>query len=82
MEEFHNKSQYHCLLSQYMKPLQKSLETSQPVLTKPDFEKIFRGIDGLYELHKNFMEQLEPRIESWSDKQVIGDILSVLVSNP
>ncbi len=63
-----------------MKALEKSTETSQPILTKLEFTKIFSGIDGLYYLHKDLLQKLKERILSWNENQVIGDLLKILVS--
>ena len=66
-----------------MKPLQKSTETSQPILTIAEFEKIFFGINSLYILHQDLLQQLKARIlEEWDESQIIGDLLTILVSCP
>ena len=64
-----------------MKPLRISTESSQPILTPADFKAIFHQTDDLFDLHKDFLSQLEPRIEHWSDKQLIGDLFMLIVSN-
>ena len=63
-----------------MKPLQKSSESSQPILSVADFHQIFAGVEELLEVHENFMSQLEPRVENWNDKQLIGDLFTIIVS--
>lgn len=63
-----------------MKPLQKSTETSQPILTKQDFDKIFLGLGDLHELHANLLNQLEKRVNLWDSTKTIGDVLTILVS--
>ena len=63
-----------------MKPLQKSTETSQPILTMQDFGKIFLGMEGLHSLHEDLLQQLEERVQNWDDNQTIGDIFTILVS--
>ena len=63
-----------------MKPLQKSTETSQPILTKQDYEKIFLGLEELHQIHANLLDQLEKRISLWDSSKTIGDVLTSLVS--
>ena len=62
-----------------MKPLQKSTETSQPILTMLDFNKIFLGIEDLHSVHFDLLQQLEQRIDNWGPNQTIGDLLTILV---
>ena len=64
-----------------MKPLQKSTETSQPILTKQDYDKIFVGLEELHALHANLLDQLEKRVSLWDASKTIGDVLTILVSN-
>ena len=73
--------QFKCILSlyQFMKPLQMSTETSQPILTMADYKSMFLGIDELHILHRDFMDRLEPRVANWNDRQVIGDLFHLLV---
>eukprot|EP00794_Sanderia_malayensis_P014053 gene14053-15514_t len=75
------KCYYDCLdmVKKYMKPLEKSTETSQPILTKMEFDKIFLGINSLYDLHRDLLEQLKTRILNWDENQVIGDLLTILM---
>ena len=63
-----------------MKPLQKSTETSQPILSKQDYEKIFLGLEELHQIHANLLDQLEKIISLWDSSKTIGDVLTSLVS--
>ena len=62
-----------------MKPLQLSITSSQPTLTAADFKSIFGQAEELYKLHKEFLNALEPRIENWNDKLLIGDLFVMIV---
>ena len=62
-----------------MKPLKISTESSQPILSTADFKTIFHSAEELLELHRDFYNQLEPRIASWNDAQLIGDLFTMIV---
>ena len=63
-----------------MKPLKVSTESSQPILSAADFKTIFHEAEELYELHRDFYSQLEPRLLSWTEGQLIGDLFTMIVS--
>ncbi|XP_065054507.1 active breakpoint cluster region-related protein-like [Rhopilema esculentum] len=67
------------MIKKYMKPLQKSTETSQPILTMLDFNKIFLGIEDLHSVHLDLLQQLEQKIDNWGPNQTIGDLLTILM---
>ena len=62
-----------------MKPLKVSTESSQPILSAADFKTIFHEAEELYELHRDFYSQLEPRLLSWTEGQLIGDLFTMIV---
>jgi len=74
-------SYFDCLdmIRKYMKPLQKSTETSQPILSKQDYEKIFLGLEELHQIHANLLDQLEKIISLWDSSKTIGDVLTSLI---
>ena len=68
-----------CLL-QHMKPLKFSIETSAPILTSVDYNKIFHKLDELRTIHTVFFNDLEARVSHWTDRHLIGDLFLSLVS--
>lgn len=64
-----------------MKPLKVSTESSQPILSADDFKTIFHEAEELLELHREFYSQLEPRLASWTESQLIGDMFTMIVSH-
>uniref|UniRef100_A0A672NGV8 BCR activator of RhoGEF and GTPase n=1 Tax=Sinocyclocheilus grahami TaxID=75366 RepID=A0A672NGV8_SINGR len=57
-----------------MKPLKAAATTSQPVLTVQQIETIFFKVPELYEIHKEFYDNLLPRVQQWSHHQCVGDL--------
>ncbi|XP_046723827.1 breakpoint cluster region protein isoform X1 [Silurus meridionalis] len=57
-----------------MKPLKAAATTSQPVLTIQQIETIFFKVPELYEIHKEFYDNLLPRVQQWSHHQRVGDL--------
>ncbi|TSK72137.1 Breakpoint cluster region protein [Bagarius yarrelli] len=57
-----------------MKPLKAAATTSQPVLTVQQIETIFFKVPELYEIHKEFYDNLLPRVQQWSHHQRVGDL--------
>ena len=69
-----------CLYLQHMKPLKLSIESSAPILTMVDYNKIFHKLDELYTIHTVFYNDLESRVSHWTDRHLIGDLFVSLVS--
>ncbi|KAG5840734.1 hypothetical protein ANANG_G00191820 [Anguilla anguilla] len=63
-----------------MKPLKAAATTSQPVLTLQQIETIFFKVPELYEIHKEFYDGLQPRVQQWSHHQRVGDLFQKLAS--
>ena len=63
-----------------MKPLKFSIESSHPILTSVDYNKIFHKLDELHTMHSAFYNELETRVSHWSDRHLIGDLFLSLVS--
>ncbi|UYV78017.1 ABR [Cordylochernes scorpioides] len=68
------------LLLQYMKALRSTIDTSQPLLSKDDFQLIFFKIPELQALHDTFLKGLRAKSESWNSHTLIGDDFKVLAS--
>lgn len=66
--------------SQHMKPLKLSIESSAPILTLIDYNKIFHKLDEIYTIHNVFYNDLESRVSHWNDRHLIGDLFLSLVS--
>lgn len=67
------------LLYKHMKPLKLSMESSAPILTSVDYNKIFHKLDDLHTMHSVFYNDLETRVSHWSDRHLIGDLFLSLV---
>lgn len=67
--------------TQPMKPLKAAATTSQPVLTVQQIETIFFKVPELYEIHKEFYDNLFPRVQQWSHHQRVGDLFQKQVSH-
>nr|XP_054101056.1 breakpoint cluster region protein-like isoform X2 [Callithrix jacchus] len=63
-----------------MKPLKAAATTSQPVLMSQQIETIFFKVPELYEIHKEFYDELFPRVQQWSHQQRVGDLFQKLAS--
>ncbi|KAL9981682.1 hypothetical protein ACROYT_G010421 [Oculina patagonica] len=75
------KGYLECLniLYKHMKPLKLSIESSAPILTSVDYNKIFHKLDELHTIHTVFYNDLETRVSHWSDRHLIGDLFLSLV---
>ena len=69
-----------CIL-QHMKPLKLSIESSAPILTLVDYNKIFHKLDELHTIHSVFYSDLELRLSHWTDRHLIGDLFTSLVGS-
>ena len=63
-----------------MKPLKLSIESSAPILTLSDYNKIFHKLNELHSMHTAFYSDLEMRISHWTDRHLVGDLFTSLVS--
>ena len=64
---------------QHMKALKLSIESSAPILTLLDYNKIFHKLDELHTIHSVFYTDLEMRVSHWTDRHLIGDLFTSLV---
>lgn len=63
-----------------MKPLKATATTSQPVLTIQQIETIFYKIQDIYEIHKEFYDNLCPKVQQWDSQVTMGHLFQKLVS--
>ncbi|CAH1801983.1 unnamed protein product, partial [Owenia fusiformis] len=65
------------ILDQYMKNLEAAARTTKPMISEEEISIIFHKIPELFKSHKAFVEDLEPRVENWSDSQKVGEVFKV-----
>lgn len=63
----------------YMKAIQSTLGTSQPIVTETELRTIFYKIPELYTLHVNFLESLQRHTQRWDSK--IGESFKTMANN-
>lgn len=75
------KGYLECLnmLHKHMKALKLSIESSAPILTLLDYNKIFHKLDELHTIHSVFYTDLEMRVSHWTDRHLIGDLFTSLI---
>uniref|UniRef100_A0A8C5QLA4 Active breakpoint cluster region-related protein n=1 Tax=Leptobrachium leishanense TaxID=445787 RepID=A0A8C5QLA4_9ANUR len=61
-----------------MKPLKATATTSQPVLTMQQIDAIFYKIQDIYEIHKDFYDNLCPCVQQWDNKTTVGHLFQKL----
>uniref|UniRef100_A0A8D1K535 ABR activator of RhoGEF and GTPase n=1 Tax=Sus scrofa TaxID=9823 RepID=A0A8D1K535_PIG len=61
-----------------MKPLKATATTSQPVLTIQQIETIFYKIQDIYEIHKEFYDNLCPKVQQWDSHVTMGHLFQKL----
>lgn len=64
----------------HMKAMKMSIESSAPIVTLVDYNKIFHKLDELHTIHTVFYNDLELRVSHWTDRHLIGDLFTSLVS--
>lgn len=64
---------------QYMKAINATVNTSQPVISQEDFNAVFYKIPDLHKLHQEFLEDLRRKLDSWDNKTTIGEQFKVSV---
>ncbi|KAJ8969153.1 hypothetical protein NQ314_001894 [Rhamnusium bicolor] len=67
------------VLLKYMKAIQATIGTSQPIVSEAELNTIFYKIPELYNLHANFLEALKRHSHKWESK--IGDSFKIMASN-
>lgn len=58
----------------YMQPLLKRITEGEPILSKFEYKMIFGEIDTIIGINTVLYEQMHPRMETWSDQSLIGDV--------
>ena len=56
-------------------------QTDEPVLSPADIDVIFHKVPDLQEAHDTFVNELQPRVEQWTDGQEVAEPIKVLVRN-
>ncbi|ENN73158.1 hypothetical protein HUJ04_008948 [Dendroctonus ponderosae] len=67
------------VLIQYMKAIQATIGTSQPIVSEVEFNTIFHLIPELHRLHTEFLDQLKKHSQKWDNK--IGDSFKMMAAN-
>ncbi|OXU28720.1 hypothetical protein TSAR_012957 [Trichomalopsis sarcophagae] len=68
------------VMIQYMKAINATVNTSQPVISQEDFNTMFYKIPDLHKLHQEFLEDLRKKLDSWDNKTTIGEQFKVMAS--
>ncbi|XP_056633946.1 active breakpoint cluster region-related protein [Diorhabda sublineata] len=66
-------------LLKYMKAIQATIGTSQPIVSESELNTIFYKIPELYNLHANFLEALKRHIQTWDTR--IGEQFKIMATN-
>ncbi|XP_074032954.1 rho GTPase activating protein at 1A [Leptinotarsa decemlineata] len=67
------------VLLKYMKAIQATIGTSQPIVSEAELNTIFYKIPDLYSLHSNFLEALRRHVQKWDTR--IGEHFKIMASN-
>ncbi|CAB0036771.1 unnamed protein product [Trichogramma brassicae] len=68
------------VMIQYMKAINATVNTSQPVISQDDFNTIFYKIPDLHRVHQEFLEDLRKKLDTWDNKTSIGEQFKVMAS--
>ncbi|KAJ8681300.1 hypothetical protein QAD02_017087 [Eretmocerus hayati] len=68
------------VMIQYMKAINATVNTSQPVISQEDFNTIFYKIPDLHKLHQEFLDDLRKKLDTWDNKTTIGEQFKVMAS--
>ncbi|XP_060535891.1 active breakpoint cluster region-related protein isoform X2 [Cylas formicarius] len=74
-----NYVEWLSVLLKYMKAIQATIGTSQPIVSETELNTIFYKIPELYNQHANFLESLKKHSQTWDTK--IGDTFKMMASN-
>jgi len=64
------------LAQHYVLPLREAISTQRPVVSETDVRSIFSIVDMIYNINKNFLENIKNRLKNWSYESVIGDVFT------
>lgn len=65
----------------YMRAIQATLTTSQPVINQDDFDKIFFKIKDLHMFHTKFLTELKAKVKTQVDDVRVGELFKDLADN-
>ncbi|XP_023319352.1 active breakpoint cluster region-related protein isoform X1 [Trichogramma pretiosum] len=68
------------VMIQYMKAINATVNTSQPVISQDEFNTIFYKIPDLHRVHQEFLEDLRKKLDTWDNKTSIGEQFKVMAS--
>ncbi|XP_038059104.1 active breakpoint cluster region-related protein-like isoform X2 [Patiria miniata] len=68
-------------LQKVMKTFKASMTTSQPILAPEDYDTLFFKIPELCEVHREFCNHMEPKLQEWTPEQTYGDSFKLLASH-
>ncbi|KAL1518040.1 hypothetical protein ABEB36_001726 [Hypothenemus hampei] len=74
-----NYVEWLSVLLKYMKAIQATIGTSQPIVSETEFHTIFYKIPELFNLHSSFLEKLKWHSQKWENR--IGDSFKMMASN-
>ncbi|XP_030760725.1 active breakpoint cluster region-related protein-like [Sitophilus oryzae] len=74
-----NYVEWLSVLLKYMKAIQATIGTSQPIVTETELNTIFYKIPELYSLHASFLDALKKHSQKWDTR--IGDHFKHMASN-
>ena len=63
-----------------MQTFRNQLKTDEAALSSEDIDVIFCGIPELHGAHDEFVSELQPLVDNWSDDQQVAEPIKVLVS--
>jgi hypothetical protein len=58
----------------FLDPLMSSVTSSKPLLVLDEVKSIFSSLEVIVAYNERLLSQLQPRVESWSPNQRLGDI--------
>lgn len=68
-------------MMQYMKAIRATLTTSQPVISEEEFQTMFYKIDDLHEVHTEFLNKLNEKVEKEDSDLCVGEIFKRLAGH-
>ncbi|XP_030847640.1 active breakpoint cluster region-related protein isoform X2 [Strongylocentrotus purpuratus] len=69
------------ILQQVMKTFKGSIRTSDPVMTDEEYDTMFFRIPELFNVHRQFVNHMEPKMKEWTPEQMQGDSFKLLASH-
>lgn len=63
-----------------MPPLQMSMNSANPIITKEEYDKLFPRLDIIQGLNGQLLEQLKERMQNWSNRTCLADIFTKMAA--